>query len=125
MNTLSIICEFLLLHRINEHGTLRTLNSISNFNIDDLDLDDIDSFRSDTSVTLSRDILQSQPDTPQSDIGNSHALMRSKTDLFQLTPTGGMFKATTDPNVSIYFPVRSISQTVTIAMQVQILFQVT
>ena len=53
------------------------------------------------------------------DVEKDQALMRSKTDMFQLTPTGGLFKATTDPNVSIYFPVKSISQTVTVAMQVK------
>ena len=107
-------------YRFNQHGTLRTLNSISNFNADDLDFDDINSVRSDISLIPSHDFLQSNSDDLLSDMDHNQAAMRSKTDLFQLTPSGGLFKATTDPNVSIYFPVKSVSVSVTVAMQVSI-----
>ena len=50
------------------------------------------------------------------------AVYRSRSDHFTVTPSGGLFRSTSDPNISIYFPVRAVAQETQIVMQVGYLF---
>ncbi len=50
--------------------------------------------------------------------GEGSGLLRTRMDVFEVTPAGGMFKSTVDPNVSVYFPVRAVDSPMQISMQV-------
>lgn len=43
----------------------------------------------------------------------------------QVTPAGGLFKSTVDPNITVYFPVKAIDDNITILMQVYQTFTLT
>ena len=53
---------------------------------------------------------------PLESVGN--ILMRTKADQFDVTPAGGLFKSSVDPNVTVYFPVKAIDEPMTITLQV-------
>ncbi len=50
--------------------------------------------------------------------GAPDLLLRTKADVFEVTPAGGQFKSSVDPNVSIYFPVQAVDDIITVHMQV-------
>ena len=53
--------------------------------------------------------------------------MRANYELYgilQVTLSGGMFKSTIDPNVSVYFPVHAVDRPITITMQVHAVFRI-
>lgn len=50
--------------------------------------------------------------------GNRGVLLRTKADQFDVTPAGGLFKSSADPNITIYFPVKAVQHAMAITLQV-------
>ena len=47
-------------------------------------------------------------------------LKRMKADTFCVTPEGGIFKSSSDPNIKLYFPVNAVSEPLKITLQVSL-----
>ena len=49
----------------------------------------------------------------------SNLLQRTKTDVFKVTPAGGLFKSSVDPNITLYFPTKAVDEPLIVLMQVR------
>ena len=64
-------------------------------------------------IRMGEDIFMKRPGFPI-----PASLLRTRSDSFYVTPAGGLFHSSIDPNIKIYFPVNAINTFMTISMQV-------
>ena len=100
---------------LNEGGTLRTLHGITGENsvVAPSEADSNPRHEEEEVIHMSKDIFLKRP-KQQDDNG----ILRLKMDVFRVTPSGGLFQSSIDPNISLYFPANAVSQAIAVTMQV-------
>jgi len=120
---LPTICFTTLLlshYSLNETGTVKTLNSLvaahksrARLGSSKLTSEPSCPDPSDGRLQMSSDVFLRHPSK------DTLTSVRLKADVFTVTPGGGLFRSSSDHNVSIYFPINAVPCPVSITMQVQ------
>ena len=103
---------------LNEYGTMRTLNGLRDPKYRMYEVNpgpaNTRGLKHNGAIHVTENVFLQRP----LEAGNPNILLRTKADQFDVTPAGGLFKSSVDPNISVYFPVKAIPEPLTITMQV-------